>query len=49
MLDAENEQQEETKERPPLDTLAFIGSGNNSKLAKDSLIEQGFQMMTHGM
>ena len=48
MLDAED-QQEETKERPSLESLAFIGSGNNSKLVKDSLIEQGYQMMTHGM
>jgi len=50
MLDAdENQENEETKERVPLDDLAFIGAGNNSKLAKDTLIELGYQMMTHGM
>lgn len=38
MLDAENQEEEETKQHQ-IEPLAFIGSGNNSKLAKESLIE----------
>jgi hypothetical protein len=39
MLDAENQEEEEETKQHQLEPLAFIGSGNNSKLAKESLIE----------
>jgi hypothetical protein len=38
---------EETKIE--LEKLSFFGAGNNSKLAKDTLVNLGFQVMPHGM
>ena len=32
-----------------LEKLAFFGSGNNPKLAKDALIDQGYKVMPYGM
>jgi hypothetical protein len=32
-----------------LEKLAFFGSGNNSKLAKDALVLEGFKVMPYGM
>ena len=36
------------KERPELEMLCFIGMGNNAKLAKDTLIHEGYQAMPRG-
>lgn len=49
-LDAEDGE-EESKEQPKkiLEKLAFFGAGNNPKLAKDALIDQGFKVMPYGM
>lgn len=47
MFDADSD--EESKEMPILDKLAFFGTGNNPKLAKEACIDLGFKVMPHGM
>lgn len=49
MFDAEQEQNFEPKKQEILEKLAFFGSGNNSKLAKDALVLEGFKVMPYGM
>ena len=49
MLDAEDYPEEESKaQSSDLEKLCFIGMGNNAKLAKDTLINQGYQAMARG-
>ena len=42
-------EQEESKELPLIEKLAFFGNGNNPSLAKNALIDYGFKVMPHGM